>query len=157
MGQTTVILTELAGPGLAPGEQARAAAKCNYHGGNAPRRVTIDAEIASLQAAAGDEDMPDVDPDTLVAFPAASQMAILVTDRRLILWGLSLTGKPQKVLGTVKGSALASIVHGEVVPGMRVRITMKSGADVVIEPRKGEDLEAFLAALRDLVPTPTAS
>ena len=157
MGQpTTAILADLAGPGLAPGEQVRAGARCTYQGTSATSRLSITAELASMDAAIGagtrEGEEGAIDPDTLVVFPTASQMAILVTDARLIGWGLSLTGKPQQVLGSVRAGAMASVRHGEIRPTLRIRVGMKSGTEIDIETRKGEDVQAFVDALHALVP-----
>ncbi len=150
---TLPVLTELARPGMAPGETPVAAAKVNYNGVSTPHTATLRAEMAAMDASIGVEggEMPEVDPDTLVGFPAASKMAILVTTERLVLWGVGITGKPQKVLGSVPGRGIAEVHHGEVTFGPLVRIVLKSNASVDLEVAKGDDVDAFVAAIRALI------
>lgn len=155
MASATILdqLTELAGPGLLPGEQPVTAARVNYNGARATRHATMNSEIAALKASLDvdhDPDSIEIDPNTLVAFPAANQMALLVTDKRVIVWGLSLTGKPNKVVGTVPGEALAEVHRGEISFGPLVRVVMKSGAAVDLEVKKGDDAAALEAALQHL-------
>lgn len=151
---TLPVLIELARPGMGPNEAPVAAAKVNYNGVSVVHTATLRAEMAAMNAVVGLEASSDaaVDPDTLVSFPAASKMAILVTNERLVSWGIGITGKPQKVMGSVPGRAIVRVEHGAVTFGPLVRIVLKSGAVVDLEVLKGDDVDLFVAALRALIP-----
>ncbi len=147
-------LVDLAGTGIGGDERPLGAARINYNGSSAVRKATLEAELASVTSELGlDGPASDagIDPDTLVAFPAASQMAILVTDKRLVLWALGFTGKPGKLIGTVPVRGIAEVHRGEISFGSLVRVVMKSGAAVDLEVKKGDDVDAFTTALETAV------
>jgi hypothetical protein len=103
----------------------------------------------STNTVVGEPEAPD--PDKLVTFPSAKQLALVLTGGRLLVWSLGFSGKPKSALGEVPLSALSEFHTGDTRYGKLMRITLKSGAIVDLEVMRGEDGESFIANLEHLV------
>ena len=143
-------LLELAQPGLESGEQPRASVRLNYNGTTKPDTFTIQTGLAAL----GGTPEEDPDPDKLVSFPVANQMAVLLTDRRVLVWSVGMRGKPKSYVGAANLSGIEAVSSTDGRLGDQITLTMKSGATVDVEVARGEDGEGFVAQLAALV-TPT--
>ncbi|MCU0268772.1 MAG: hypothetical protein MUF83_09000 [Acidimicrobiales bacterium] len=145
MSKTAAQLTPLVEPILGAGEHLLAAVKVNYNGTVQPNQAAISGGLTGLLHA--EQSPPPVDPDATVRFPAVAQMALGLTDRRLLVFGLGLTGKPRQFVGEVPLRAVAEVDAGEVAFGRIVRLVLRSTAVVDVEVLRGEDAEPFIAAL----------
>ncbi len=150
MADTAGHLMALVRPALAQGEELLAAVRVNYNGATQPNTFSFQAGLASIP---GVETQPAgrPDPDLLVSFPSANQMAIGLTGGRLLVASLGLRGRPKAFLGTVPLSAVAEVHAGEVRFGSLVRLVLKSGATVDLELMRGEDGDTFIEHLKALV------
>jgi hypothetical protein len=135
-------LAELAAPLLKPGEELLAGVRVNWNGMVPPTKAVTAA--AGLETSAPE-------PDALVSFPSAKQMAIALTGGRLLVWSLGFSGKPKQYIGEVPMSALAEVHFGQLRLGGLVRLVMKSGAVVDLEAMRNEPAEDFFAQLQHLV------
>ena len=148
MGKHTAAAKALAAEQLQPGEELIELVFANYNGGvpspNLPRGAMPGALGVDAAMRAGH-------PDAQVVFPATRQMALALTGGRLLVWGLSLTGKPKSFLGEVPLTALAEIDEAEARFGDVLRLALKSGAQVDLEIQAGEPAAPFIANLRALV------
>jgi hypothetical protein len=141
-----VDLETLASPMLIDGERVVAGVRVNWNGMVAPTRATT-----PLQMGLGpDEEMPVLEPDELVEFPSAKQLALVLTGGRLLAWSLGISGKPKQYLGDVPLSAVTDVEAGEVQFGSLIRISLRSGAVVDLEAMRGEPGEQFSSALQHL-------
>lgn len=150
LGAVAEQLIQLAQPALAPGETALASVLVNYNGTVQPNTLTVKAGLASLAP----PDMVQVeapDPDSLVVFPSARQMGLVITERRLLVWALGFSGKPKTYLGAVPLSAVETATIGEVRLGSHISLTLRSGASVDLEVLPKESGEAFVSQLHRLV------
>ena len=141
-------IRSLVEPILVPGEEIVCIARVNYNGTIAPNTLSVDAAIAGIDL---DQTGGHPDPDSVVAFPSANQMALALTSGRLFCWSLGFSGKPKQFLGEMPLSAIAEIHTGEISFGSILRVVMKSGAVVDLEFMKGEPAEEFIAAIMDLI------
>jgi hypothetical protein len=141
-------IRSLVTPSLVPGEELVAIARVNYNGTIAPNTLSVDAAIAGIDL---DNTGGSPDPDSIVAFPSANQMALALTGGRLFCWSLGFSGKPKQFLGEIPLTAIAELHTGEISFGAILRVVMKSGAVVDLEFMKGEPAEAFTDAIMDLV------
>jgi hypothetical protein len=141
-------LAELLKPVLDVGEEVIAMAAVNYNGTVAPNAITIDAAVNALAEARSDVVEPD--PDTLVRFPAAKQMALALTGGRLFVWSLGFSGKPKHYAGEVPLTAIDEVIYDADRFG-QLELVMKSGARVDLEFARGENGEAFASELGALV------
>ena len=91
---------------------------------------------------------------TVTAAGLARQMAIVLTEYRLLIWSLGFSGKPKDYIGDVPLSAITSVALGEGGFGDILRISMVSSAEVDLEIMRGEPAEAFATALSNAIPTP---
>lgn len=140
-------LQSLAGPMLASGEEPLAAVRVNYNG-------TVQSNALGTNPAIGgvaDPDDAGPDPDALVSFPVAKQMALLLTGGRVLAWSLGFSGKPKQYVGQAPLTAMREVHAGEIRFGPLVRIVMKSHAAVDLEILRGEDADGFIAELKHLV------
>lgn len=140
-------LQTLAAPILASGEEPLAAVRVNYNGTIQSNALGTNPSIGGLADPAGD----GPDPDALVTFPAAKQMAVLLTGGRVLTWSLGFSGKPKQYVGEVPLSAIREVHAGEIRFGPLVRIVLKSNAAVDLEVLRGEDADGFIAELKHLV------
>lgn len=141
-----VDLNALASPLLVDGEEVIAGVRVNWNGMIAPTRATT-----PLQLGLGpDDEMPVLEPDELVEFPSAKQLALVLTGGRLLAWSLGISGKPKQYLGDVPLSAVTNVEAGEVQFGSLIRISLKSGAVVDLEAMRGEAGDRFGAELHQL-------
>lgn len=147
MAKDAAQLRKLVEPILVPGEELVATAHVNYNGTIAPNTLSVDAAIAGIDL---DQTRGRPDPDSVIAFPSANQMALALTGGRLFCWSLGFSGKPKQFLGEIPLSAIAEIHAGEISFGAILRIVMKSGAVVDLEFMKGEPAEAFTNQIMDL-------
>jgi len=141
-------IRELVTPILQPGEELVAIARVNYNGTIAPNTLSVDAAIAGIDL---DQTGGRPDPDSVIAFPSANQMALALTGGRLFCWSLGFSGKPKQFLGEIPLTAIAELHTGEISFGAILRVVMKSGAVVDLEYMKGEPAEAFTSSIMDLV------
>lgn len=140
-------LRTLVEPILVAGEELLGTARVNYNGTIAPNTLSVDAAMAGIDL---DQTGGRPDPDSVVAFPSANQMALALTGGRIFCWSLGFSGRPKQFLGEVPLSAIAEIHAGSIAFGTIVRIVMKSGAVVDLEYMKGEPADAFTAQIMDL-------
>lgn len=140
-------LRTLAAASLAAGEEPVAAVRVNYNGTLQPNTVATNPAVGGV----AESDGSGPDPDTLVAFPAAKQMALLLTGGRLLAWSLGFSGKPKQYLGEVPLSAVREVHAGEIRFGPLVRVVMRSGATVDLEILRNEDADGFIGHLQHLV------
>lgn len=140
-------LQTLATPILASGEEPLAAVRVNYNGTIQSNALGTNPSIGGL----ADPDDAGPDPDALVTFPAAKQMAVLLTGGRVLTWSLGFSGKPKQYVGEVPLSAIREVHAGEIRFGPLVRIVLKSNAAVDLEVLRGEDADGFIAELKHLV------
>ena len=141
-------IRSLVEPILVPGEQLVAVARVNYNGTIAPNTLSVEAAIAGIDL---DATGGRPDPDSVISFPSANQMALALTGARLFCWSLGFSGKPKQFLGEVPLTALAELHTGEIQFGSILRVVMKSGAVIDLEFMKGEPAEEFTNAIMDLV------
>ncbi len=145
-----VDLTALASPLLADGEEVVAGVRVNWNGMVPPSSVPN----SSLSLGLGpDQAVPEPDPDVLVMFPSAKQMALVLTGGRLLAWSLGISGRPKQYLGEVALSAIDQVEAGQVQFGSLIRISLKSGATVDLEAMRGERGEDFSEQLHHLTTT----
>lgn len=140
-------LQSLAGPMLASGEEPLAAVRVNYNGTIQSNALGTNPTIGGVADA--EEEGPD--PDALVSFPVAKQMALLLTGGRVLAWSLGFSGKPKQYVGQAPLTAMREVHAGEIRFGPLVRIVMKSHAAVDLEILRGEDADGFIAELKHLV------
>ena len=102
----------------------------------------------------------DRNPAPVAGFPTAPTMAIGLTERRILVWGLSaLTGSPSKLLGEVPVSSVRDVTWGNgKTLGIRngvleLTLTNESVASLEVPRRHLKEGEAFAVALRALLPT----
>jgi hypothetical protein len=148
VSKTTDQLVELVQPILSSGEELLATARFNYNGTLPGNTMSIDSSISALDAVA-DRGAPD--PDAVVGFPTANQMAVALTGGRLFVWSLGMSGKPKQFIGEVPVTAVAKIRSGGAGYGQQMHVTMKSGAIVDLEFMRGESAEDFYNQLAALV------
>lgn len=146
-------IAALAQPALAPGEELLCTGRVNYNGTARPNAVSITAIIPGVDLDEAATPPPEPDPEAVISFPSANQMAMALTGSRLFLWSLGMTGKPKQYLGEVPLSAMREVHSGEVTMGAVLRIVMKSGAVVDLEFLRGEPAEQFIDAITALVGT----
>jgi hypothetical protein len=139
-----VDLTALAVPMLTDGEQVVAGVRVNWNGMVPPPGVP---KTPSSLGTAPDEVSAEPGQDELVRFPSAKQMALVLTDGRLLAWSLGISGKPKQYLGDVPLSAISAVEAGQVQFGALIRISLKSGAAIDLEALRGERGEDFGAQL----------
>ncbi len=134
-----VDLHAFASPMLVDGEEVVAGVRVNWNGMIPPSRVPATPLVARSRAGPG---RPDADPDVLVTFPSAKQMALVLTGGRLLAWSLGISGRPKQYLGDVPLSAIEQVEAGQVQFGSLIRISSQvrgsdrsRGACVVSEAR----------------------
>lgn len=142
-------LRTLAEPILVSGEEPLCGVRLNYNGTVQSNALSTNPSIGGIADADGKPD-----PDAAVSFPAANQLAVLLTGGRLLVWGLGFSGKPKQYLGEVPLTALREVHAGEIRFGPLVRLVMKSGATVDLEVKRNEDADGFIDHLKHLVGTP---
>ncbi|GIU85071.1 MAG: hypothetical protein KatS3mg008_1846 [Acidimicrobiales bacterium] len=82
-----------------------------------------------------------------IQFPAAPQMIVVLTDRRILCWSRGgLKGRPKSFLGEVELAAISAVRREEGRYQDRLTLTMRSGWEVVLESQKGTT-EEFAASL----------
>ena len=149
---------------LAEGERMLAGATATPAGGlrrNATYMgagMTIGA-VGAVAAATVQQAVDRPAPTPATAFPTASKMAIGLTDRRILVWGMSvMTGSPNKLLGEVPVSSVRAVTWGSgKTMGIRngaLELVLVDGDVVALEvPRihlkEGEELAT---TLRSMVP-----
>ena len=142
-------VAQLVSPALSSGEQLIATTLVEYNGTIASNAVSID--VAMAQMTPGDDQLPPPDPDKLVSFPSAPMMALALTNRRLLVVSVGLSGKPKTVLGVVPLTAVTRIESLPGGYGPQMRVVMKSGALVDLEHRRGEPAAEFTERFVDAV------
>lgn len=140
-------LAALVDPRLVPGEEAIAAVRVNWNGMMAPDPIAQGQGLTGLTTPA--PEAPD--PDTLVVFPSARQMLLVLTGGRLLAWGLGFSGRPKEYVGEVPLTAVAEVGYDESRFGGLLHITMRSTATIDLEVMRGEPGEPFFAELSALI------
>lgn len=147
-------LAGLAEPMLTTGEEIVGVIRVNWNGMVPPTQTVKAGGLAGLGAPGENADLASPeppDPDSLVAFPSAKQLGLVLTGGRILAWALGFSGKPKQFAGVVPVSAVASVSLDTVRTGGLLRIVMKSGAIVDLEAPRGEPIEDFHAQLDYLV------
>lgn len=132
---------------LSSGEEVLGAVRVNWNGMVPPTQLSSAQGLVGLGADAP----PPPDPDTLVAFPSAKQMVLVLTGGRLLAWSLGFSGKPKQYLGDVPLSAITEVHYGQVSFGGLIRVVMASTAVIDLEVMRGEPGDEFFAQLEHLV------
>lgn len=146
-------LRDLAASYVDPGESVVDAVKVIYGGkvhldqgtGGQGGFGAQDAVIAGEQLAHRVGDAPSV------GFPAAKQMALVLTARRILVWATGgLRGKPKSFIGEVPVAAIAGLAVEPARSTVRLQIKLHSGWEVNLDAR-GEAASRFGDNLRRLV------
>jgi hypothetical protein len=148
MGKHTAAAVALATEQLQAGEELIGVVFANYNGGVPSPSLPRGAMPGALGV---DAAMRAGSPEAQVVFPATRQMALALTGGRLLVWGLTLTGKPKNLLGEVPLAALTEVGTAEARFGAVLRLGLASGAKVDLEIQSGEPSAPFIANLRSLV------
>lgn len=155
MNKTQAQLQPLIAQHVVAGEDCLAAVRVNYNGMSSANTLSSRPGLAGLAGLEGVDmaaaELPPPDPDALVSFPQARQMAIALTGGRLLCWSLGLTGKPKQFLGEVPLTAVEHVGGASGRLGDVLRIRMRSGAEVDLEVLRGEDGVGFTEQLVALV------
>lgn len=138
----------LAAEKLASSEDVIAGTRVNWNGMVGPRRLVPTTGLAGIDPT---EVASPPQPEELVTFPSASQMALVLTGGRILCWALGFSGKPKNYLGEVPLDAIESVARSELRFGPLIRIKMRSGATVDLEVVRGEDGDGFFDAILRLV------
>ena len=130
-------LTELAQGYVRAGEEIIAVANVNYGG-----KVNLNQPPTGL-AALGHPDEAVVAGEQLaermgnhpeVTFPSANQMALVLTQKRLLCWSRGgFKAKPKAFIGEVPLEAVEEIGHEQARMGDRFSIKLRSGWEVNLE------------------------
>jgi hypothetical protein len=144
LSKSNAQMVELVQPILTDGEELQSTGRFNYNGTLPGNALSIDASISAVDAAAH---ALEADPALVVAFPTANQIALALTNRRIFVWSLGMSGKPKQFLGEVPLGALAKVRSGGAGFGAQLHLTMRSGAIVDIEFMRGEPADEFTEAL----------
>lgn len=152
-------LAGLAEPLLKPGEEVLGAVRVNWNGMVPPTQASRAMGLAGLGVPGvtgedGDEaavEPAPPDPDTLVVFPSAKQLALVLTGGRILAWSLGFSGKPKDLIGTVPVSAVEEVSLKAGRASSVLRIVMRSGAIVDLEGLRGEPIDDFHAQLQHLI------
>jgi len=147
VGKHGELIAKLASEQLASGEQLLAEVLANYNGTVPPTSLPN----SGMPPRPEGEAPPPVDPDTLVTFPAARQVAMGLTGGRILVWSLGFSGKPKQYVGDVPLSAITSVSEEDVRYGGMLRLSLASGAKVDLEILRGESGDDFIAQLRRLL------
>lgn len=132
---------------LAAEEPIVASCVVDYNGTLPPSHAREDAAIAGVGPGAH---MGPPDPVSLVAFPVATRMAIVLTPTRVLVFGVGFTGTPKKFLGAVPLASVSEIRQHDGVHGEQMSVVMRSGAVVDLERRDGDPASVIVARLADL-------
>jgi hypothetical protein len=143
-------LKQLAATALIEGEQVRTAALVNYGGKvnvNQPPPGLAALGHHDTQLAAGEALVDRYGDHPDVAFPSAKQMALVLTDIRLLVWSRGLSGKPKAFIGEVPVDAIAEVASDPKVGDDRITVYMRSGWEVHLDVTR-DDGRGFVAALQ---------
>lgn len=146
-------LRDLAVTYVDPGESVIDAVKVGYGG-----KVNLDqpgtgrgAFGAQDSVLAGEQLANRMGDAPSVGFPAAKQMALVLTAGRILIWGTGgLRGKPKNFLGEVPIAAIEGLDVQAARSSVRLQIKLHSGWEVSLEAR-GETAAGFGDNLRRLV------
>ncbi len=155
-------LMQFAAEQVPEGETAISAVKVNWNGMVPPTPLATggiatlgQGELSPhLEGPPAGVAMPPPDPDAVVEFPSARQMAIVLTEHRLLIWSLGFSGKPKDYIGDVPLGAIRGVELGAGGFGEILRIAMASSAEIDIEIMRGEPAEAFVDELAHRIPPP---
>ena len=139
---------------LEPGEEVRAAARVTTKGANTGAAAfgllgVLISQVATRGSRA---------KASQAGFPLAQRMAILVTDRRVLVYSQSgFAAKPRKLLGAVApGSLRGARVEKGGIGTTRIGLGLGTGEELALDVVKKDDAEAFVAAVNALVGRPAA-
>jgi hypothetical protein len=119
-------------------EAIRSAADVNY-GGKVNLNLVTTSGAAVLghqeaQTAAGEALARRLGDEPIVTFPSAAQMALVLTDTRLVIWSRGgWKGKPKAFLGEIPLSALDHVTCEPRRQGDRLTVTMRSGWEITLD------------------------
>lgn len=147
-------LMQFAATQVPEGETALGAVKANWNGMVPPTPVSSGglAGLSKGEMIAKPDAAGPPDPAVIVSFPSARQMAIVLTEFRLLIWSLGFSGKPKDYIGDVPLGAVVDVKFGGGGYGDIVRISMASGAEVDIEIMRGEPAEEFVETMTGRLP-----
>lgn len=119
-------------------EAVRSAADVNYGGKVNLNQVTTSGSAVlghqEAQTAAGEALARRLGDEPIVTFPSAAQMALVLTDTRLVIWSRGgWKGKPKAFLGEVPLTALDHITCEPRRQGDRLTVTMRSGWEITLD------------------------
>jgi hypothetical protein len=135
---------------LAAEEPVLASCVVDYNGTVPPNHARMDAAIAEAAEVAEVAAAGPPDPGTLVAFPVAKRMALVLTPGRLLVFAMGFGGRPKRLLGEVPLSSVAAVHRHDSRYGEQLSVVMRSGAVVDLERRDGDPAEVFVARLTEL-------
>jgi len=147
VGKHADLIAKLAEEQLAQGEQLIVAVLANYNGTVPPASLPASGMVPRAEG----EPPPVVDPDALVVFPSARQLAMGLTGGRILVWSLGFSGKPKQFIGDVPLSAITGVSEEDARNGDILRLALASGAKVDVEIVRGESGVAFVGELRNLL------
>lgn len=148
MGKHTDAAKAMAAERLQSGEELVELVFANYNGGVPSPTLPRGSMPGSVSPEAA---VRAAEPDAQVAFPATRQMALALTGGRLMVWGLTMTGKPKAHLGDVPLTAVTAVDAADSRFGDVLRLELRSGAKVDLEIPGGEPAGPFIRALKALV------
>ena len=141
---------------LASEEPVLAWCLADYNGTVPPDHARVDAAIAEVTPEGEAPPLAPPEPETLVAFPTASRLALVLTPQRILVFGVGLRGTPKKFLGSVPLPAVRELRSRKGQYGDQLTVVMRSGAVVDLERRDGDSPGTFVARLAEHRPGPDA-
>jgi hypothetical protein len=146
-------LNDLTAEHLEPGESILGIVKVVYGG-----KVNFTPPPKGLAAlghdtvAAGEELAARRSETTGAEFPTANQMALVLTNGRILVWSTSgFKAKPKAYLGAVPLNEIEAIELGESRLNVQYTIKMASGWSIAVDADRGEASSDFGAHLSQLV------
>jgi hypothetical protein len=140
---------------LPAGEQVIDALNVNYGGKvnlNQPPTGLAALGHPEEQVAAGEALVERMGDHPDVTFPSARQMALVLTEGRLLMWSRGgFKGKPKAFIGEVPLDALEQVGAEEARIGTRLMIKMRSGWEVNLDTTHAEAAMAFTNELQSRV------
>jgi hypothetical protein len=146
-------LNDLSAEHLEPGESILGIVKVVYGGKvnfNQPPKGL--AALGQDTVTAGEELAARHAESPTSEFPTANQMALVLTNGRLLVWSTSgFKAKPKAFLGAVPLNEIEAIQLGESRLNVQYTIKMNSGWSIAVDADRGEAASDFGAHLSELV------
>ena len=142
------LMTDLAGPELKSGERALGAVRVHPRG---HAKLMGAAAVGGLVGMAIAKKLNKNQPDALeaVGFPTARQMALGLTNKRILVWECSSwSGKPKKLLGAMPVEAVRGVDHAPATMGDHLTLQLADGGTIEFEAAKLDKAATFVAALQ---------